>query len=208
MPTVDLSENERLTYRFLAAVDIEGFSRLDVLGQRRAQVALDHVLKAAAARSRLDRERWTLQVSGDGELAVLPPDADGSRLVADYPRALAGELAAVNRARRLSPRLRVRLALHHGTIAPGQFGPVGEAPIVVSRLLDCDVLRQRLVEDRDLDLAVVVSRPLYHDVVRTRLRGLEPRDFSPVGFDAKGMSYVGYLYRGARLSRRRTRLWR
>jgi class 3 adenylate cyclase len=208
MSAVDLSQDERLAYRFLAAVDIEGFSKLDVLGQRRAQAALDQVLKAAASASGLDRRRWAVQVSGDGELAVLPPDTNGLRLVADYPREFARAVVAVNRARRSLPRLRIRLALHHGTIAPGQFGPVGQAPIVISRLLDSDALRRRLADNRDLDLAVVVSASLYHDVIQTRFRGLDPRDFAPVDFDAKGTSYVGYIYKGSWPARRRVRLRR
>lgn len=208
MSAVELSQDERLTYRFLAAVDIEGFSRLSVREQRRAQIDLGRVLEAAAAGSGLDRKRWTVQVSGDGELAVLPPDTNGLCLVADYPREFARAVVAVNRARRSLPRLRIRLALHHGTIAPGRFGPVGQAPIVISRLLDSDALRRRLADRQDLDLAVVVSASLYHDVIQTRFRGLEPHDFAFVDFDAKGTSYVGYIYQGSWSARRRVRLRR
>lgn len=203
MFALETSRDERLTYHFLAAVDIEGFSRLDVSDQRRAQAALGHALDVAAVKAGLDRSGWAVQVSGDGELAVLPSDTNGLKLVADYPREFARAVVEVNRARRLHRRLRVRLALHHGPIAPGQFGPVGQAPIVIARLLDSDALRRRLADDHDVDVAIVVSASLYRDVIQTRFRGLDPQDFTLVDFDAKGTNYVGYIYQGPWTGRRR-----
>lgn len=54
----------------------------------------------------------------------------------------------------------------------------------------------------------MVSAPLYHDVIQTRFRGLDPRDFVPVDFDAKGTSYVGYIYQGSWPALRRVRFRR
>jgi hypothetical protein len=82
----------RLAYHYLAAVDVEGFSALNALEQMETQVDLGWVLDFAADRANLCRAGWQRQVRGDGELAVLPPDTDGPRLIADYPRELAGAL--------------------------------------------------------------------------------------------------------------------
>ncbi|MBT2206916.1 MULTISPECIES: hypothetical protein [Actinomadura] len=192
----------RLGYHFLAAVDIEGFSRLHTLEQVRTQRALSVALDAAAHAAGLDRHRWTIQVTGDGELAVLPPGIDGPRLVADYPHELADALAAVNRTRHpasppSAPRLRVRLALHHGPVADGHLGPAGSGPIVISRLLDLDPLRAELSRQEDEDLALIVSPALYDDVVRSRFRGLDPEGFYPVEQMVKGVRHLGYI-RGGR----------
>ncbi|WP_067450536.1 hypothetical protein [Actinomadura macra] len=196
-------EEGRLGYHFLAAVDIEGFSRLDTLEQVTTQRELSAALKAAATATGFDRARWTIQVTGDGELAVLPPGIDGPRLVADYPRELALALDAANLARyrpasRLpsAPRLRVRLALHHGPVADGHLGPAGSAPIVVSRLLDLDALRAELRRQADENLALIVSPALYDDVIKSRFRGLDPDGFFPVEQTVKGVRHVGYI-RGA-----------
>ena len=43
----------------------------------------------AAASAGLDRRFWYRQPRGDGELAVLPADANGVSLVAEYPRSFA-----------------------------------------------------------------------------------------------------------------------
>ena len=184
----------RLSYAFLAAVDIEGFSRLDALEQVTIQDHLRGVLETAAFRAGLDRTLWDIQVNGDGELAVLPSDIDGARLVADYPRELEAALTELNVARDRGPRLRIRAALHHGTVAMGKLGAVGKAPIVVSRLLDSDRLRQEL-RHRRTDLVLVVSDALFTDVIESRFRGLDPDEFSRIEEYAKGQSYIGYIHR-------------
>lgn len=73
------------TFRFLAAIDIVKFSQRSAAEQARAQDNLEHVVSEAAASAGLDRSRWYRQAGGDGELVILPADADGLSLVADYP---------------------------------------------------------------------------------------------------------------------------
>ena len=124
-----------LAFRFLVAIDIESFSQRSAAEQARIQDDLERAMSEAAASVGLDRKTWYRQPRGDGELAVLPADANGLSLVADYPRSLASVLAEINRSADSDSRLRVRMAIHHGTVYPGKFGPVGKGPITVSRLL-------------------------------------------------------------------------
>jgi class 3 adenylate cyclase len=183
-----------LAFRFLAAIDIEDFTRLPAAEQARAHDDLEDAISKAAASAALGRETWYRQGRGDGELAVLPADADGLSVVADYPRQLASELAEINRSPDRGPRLRVRMALHHGTVYPGRFGPVGKGPIAVSRLVDAMVLRQMLRQRTDLDLALIVSDAVYNEVVQSRFHELDPKMFRRTSFRIKGKRYVGYLY--------------
>jgi hypothetical protein len=183
-----------LAFRFLVAVDIEGFSQRPAAGQARVQDDLEHAMAAAAASTGLDRGRWYRQPRGDGELDVLPEDADGLSLVARYPRELAAMVAAVNRARTSGPRLRVRMAIHHGAVAPGRFGPVGAAPVAISRLLDARTMRQQLRQRSDVDVALIVSAYVYDEVIQSRLGDLNPEAFRRTTIKAKGIGYVGYLY--------------
>jgi class 3 adenylate cyclase len=83
-------------------------------------------MKHAAAGAGLDLKRWYRQPRGDGELAVLPDGSDGLSLVADYPRELASAVAEVNRSGEGGPRLRARMAIHHGAVTAGPFGPIGQ----------------------------------------------------------------------------------
>ena len=186
----------QLGYRLILAVDVEGYSTRSARDQLQAQRDLVDVLDAAAAGSGLDRRRWHRQVTGDGELAVLPGHADVARAVGLFPGWLRGMLTDLNAACRPGPRLRVRLALHHGTLIAGPFGPAGDAPIVASRLLDARPLRQFLARHPGDDLALAVSGSLFRDVVRTGFCRLDPAAFDPMRITAKGITYHGYLHHG------------
>jgi hypothetical protein len=182
-----------LALRFLVAVDVEGFSQRSAAEQARAQDDLESAMTNAAANAGLDRARWYRQPRGDGEIAVLPQGVNGLSLAAEYPRKLASRVADVNLAN-VGPRLRVRLAIHHGAVAPGRLGPVGTALIAISRLVDADVVRQQLRQRRNIDIALIVSATVYDEVIQSRLHDLDPEAFRRVIIRAKGISYVGYLY--------------
>lgn len=87
------------------------------------------------------------------------------------------------------------MAIHHGAVSPGRFGPVGPAPILITRLLDANVVRRQLRSQPGRDLALVVSAAVYDEVIRTRFHGLRPEAFGRVVVQAKRLAYVGYLYR-------------
>lgn len=185
----------QLSYRLLLAVDIQGYSRRDtreqLLAQRQLSDALDHAARGVG----LDRAAWDKQVGGDGELATLPEGVDPAPVAGDFVILLDEALREVNQdAGRF--RLRVRLALHHGTLTAGPFGPAGDAPIVVQRLLDAAPLRRLLSGDAGRDLAYVVSDSLFDDVVRTGFCALSPRDFQAVKVVAKGTTFRGHIHTG------------
>jgi hypothetical protein len=189
--------NVRLMYRLLLAVDVEKYSARDAREQLRAQTDLHAALRLAAQNTGLDQSQWYEQVSGDGELVVLPEDVDVSVVVGDFTSQLEQILAEFNHHARPGKRLRLRVAIHHGTLTPGPFGPAGDAPIVVSRLLDARPLRRLLADQEDRDLALIVSQTLYQDVVRTGFCSLDPDEFHPVRVNSKGVQYHGFVRRGA-----------
>jgi hypothetical protein len=175
-----------LVYRLVVAVDIESYSKLNTLGQYEVQADLGDLLEKAATRAELDRETWDREIRGDGELSVLPADTDVAWVVArltwEPERALSERRA--HRARR--PPLRLRVAMHYGTLTQGRFGPVGQAPIVVSRLLDARIARRALAESTERDLVLIVSANLYHDVVETGFYGLDATGSARSGSPSKG----------------------
>jgi hypothetical protein len=182
-----------LDFRFLVGVDIVGFSQRHAAGQAKAQDDLDSAMTQAAEGAGLNRGRWYSQPRGDGDLAVLPLGINALSLLADYPRKLASAIADANLTNAES-RLRVRLAIHHGIVVPGRFGPVGTALVTISRLLDAEAARQHLRRRSDLDVALIVSVTIYDEIVRSRLRDLNPEDFRRITTKAKGVSYIGYIY--------------
>jgi class 3 adenylate cyclase len=186
---------ERLVYRLILAIDVERYSRLDAQRQLKTQTDLRGVLDECAVRMGLDLDRWHRQVNGDGELAVLPEDIHISKFVGIFAREFERALAALND-RRPGRRLRVRLAMHHGTMIYGPLGPAGDAPVVVCRLLDSTPFREFLNLQRHRDLALIVSDSLYRDVVCTGFCPLNRMDFEEISVVIKGVGYRGHIYRG------------
>jgi class 3 adenylate cyclase len=189
--------DEKIIYRPVLAIDVEHYSRRDDREQMRIQQALQRVLDEAAKTAHIKRDDWYRQPNGDGELAVLPEGVDLPALVGDFTRALAGALARVNREGPGGQRLRLRVAIHHGTVAMGQLGTVGAAPIEVSRLLDSQELRQFLAMRDDATVALVVSDAVYRDVVESGFCALNPTAFRPIRTKIKGAVHRGHIHADA-----------
>src|SRR4051794_1006988 len=71
-----LHANGSLVYRLILAIDVERYSRLDAQLQLDTQTKLRGVLDACVIGMGLDPDDWHRQVSGDGELMVLPADTN------------------------------------------------------------------------------------------------------------------------------------
>src|SRR4051794_20731189 len=90
------SGSNRLIYRLVLAVDVEKYSTRDARGQLQAQTELQRIISAAAKSVGLDQREWYEQVSGDGELVVLPEDVDVPVVVGDFTSSLETILGDVN----------------------------------------------------------------------------------------------------------------
>ena len=197
MSTETLSlPNGELIYGLVVTLDIEAFSKLGFLEQSAAQGLLEKTLTEAATAAGLSRADWYRQLRGDGELAVLPPAVDVASVVADFTDHLVIALREVRSDPLAHPKLRIRVAMHHGTMTAGLFGPVGATPIIACRLLDARVTKAALTTDPTCDLVLVISPQLYDDVVVTRFRGLDPGRFRPIREVIKGRTYTGHLCLG------------
>lgn len=196
-PPAESGSAARLLFRFLLAIDIQGYSARPPRLQLQAQQVLQESIEAAAAAAGLDRGLWLQQVSGDGELAVLPGDADIVTVIGVFAPALERALAEANRRASRHPRVRVRLSFHHGALImgwPASLGPAGDAPVVVSRLVDARPLRRHLDCRPERNVALIVSDQVFREVVCSGFCALSPRHFQPTRTTVKGMVYTGYIY--------------
>ncbi len=189
--------HRELLHRLVVAVDIENYSALDTLDQALAQSRLSEILDQAAHRAGLDRDSWYRQLRGDGELAVLPADTDAAWVVAEFTEHLAEALAEHRRVNPDEPAVRLRVAMHHGTLTEGHFGLAGDAPVVTCRLLDARVVKRALAQETSSSLVLVISERLFDDVVASRFHGLVPGRFRSTRVSAKGRVYPGYLCAGS-----------
>lgn len=71
------------------------------------------------------------------------------------------------------------------------------APITVSRLVNAQVLRQELSQQKDADRVLIVSATVYDEVVRSRFGELDPDMFCHTNIRARGARLIGYVYQGS-----------
>lgn len=128
-------------------------------------------------------------------MAVLPAATDAAWVVAQFTHHLDRALQRHSHSGD-EPRLRLRLAMHHGPQTAGQFGPVGTALIVTCRLLDAKPTKKALADDPSSHLVLVISQQLYEDVVASGFHGLAAERFRPMRATVNGVVYSGYLCLG------------
>lgn len=181
------------TDRFLClSTDAQGYSRRNDLGQSQLQADLVRLLDMAATAAGLRRAGWHRQASGDGELAMLPPDEPEAAVLDGFVRALAMLLFGNNQDRRPDDRLRLRLAVDHGPVDPAANGYAGHTIVAVSRLVNAQASRVALTASH-ADLAVVVSDRVYTDLVLGGRTAVTPPEFRRISVRDKEFAEHAWL---------------
>ena len=152
--------------RLLVSVDMERYSRQDNELQFRSQQIFQQAMADAVLDLGLDRTGWMTQHGGDGELAVLPPGTPEPKVVGELVFAVDKRLAAANLDRADGARVRLRMAMHEGLVhLDGAAGFPGAAVVTVSRLVDAPPVKAALRAYRSANVVLIVSNPIYQDVV-------------------------------------------
>jgi hypothetical protein len=182
--------------RLCLAADIQQFSRFRTPEAMRAQQRFVEVLAEARRYAGIEETEVEPQESGDGQFAVLPHGLDESTVVPRLIEGLRIALAHVNSDLNEHARLRLRVALHRGHIAPGANGWVGESSIAIHRILDSEAVRTALVTNTSADFALIVPEVLYREVVCQRYEQLDPDEFVHVEVKspAKGFTAEAWVY--------------
>ncbi|HET6503221.1 MAG TPA: hypothetical protein VFG87_20935 [Amycolatopsis sp.] len=155
--------------RLCIAADMQRYSRFRTPEAARAQQRFVAVLARARRYAGIGDGGVDLQQSGDGEFAVLPAGVDESVVIPRFVAGLRGALEETNSDLSERARVRIRIALHRGHVAPGPNGWVGAATIAVHRLLDSDAVRTALAGREEADFALIVPDFLYRDVIADHL---------------------------------------
>jgi hypothetical protein len=149
------------------------------------QAGLKTVLKEAASAAKLDRNRWSLQGAGDGELAILPLDEPEPLVVDAYARQLDLRLATYNAAVAAERRIRLRMAVHFGAAMQAENGFAGQGVVAVSRLVDSQPVRDALRAAPDATLVLALTRQVFDDVVRQGHVSFAEAEFTQVRVQVK-----------------------
>ena len=166
--------------RLCLAVDIESYSTRSIPEQIDLQTRLLWTMSQACRVAGVKSARCDRQDSGDGQILILPPSIDESKVL---PGLVIGLLTAVRRANEslgCGGRLRLRISLGQGAIQVGATGFASRAVITVARLLDSAELRAALAAVPAADAAVVVTSDLYQDMFSQGYGGLAASEFHEV----------------------------
>jgi len=90
--------------------------------------------------------------------------------------------------------MRMRVAMAHGSVAPGPTGFVGQAPITACRLLDSPQLKRALAARPDVDAAFIVPDELYQDVIKQEFPDLSADGFARTDIRVKEYAGVAWMY--------------
>jgi hypothetical protein len=154
-------------HQTIVCVDVERFGASDRKDFHRLDVraGLYKALRGAVARSRVSWDDCEDEDRGDGVLMIAAPHVPTSRLVVRFPRALAEELEAHNRAADPESAFRLRVAVHAGEVLRDEKGVVGEAVNFTFRLLDADAARAAL-RGSPGNLVLITSNRVFEEIVR------------------------------------------
>ena len=167
--------------RLLMSVDMQQYSQRDNIAQYRAQQVFREAITQATAAAGLDRSAWHVQQGGDSELAILPPDTSEPVVLDMFAVHLNRMLRQANRGLLPETKVRLRMAVHEGLVhLGGANGYPGDAVNFVCRLRDASILKRALAAFPDACLAVIVSDPIYRDVVAQQYEGIRSDRFRKV----------------------------
>jgi hypothetical protein len=178
-----------LTPRLGFVVDIVGFGRRDAERQEDLQHRLDALVGGLVADLGLDRADTEREVAGDSAVVFLPVGMASSYVL---PRLVAGAAERLHRDnRRYRDRMRLRMAVGSGLLGNGPLGFTGQLVVDLHRLVDSDLLRDRIDTHEDADLALLITHTLHDEVVRPGY--LTGDDLTPVEIVAKEFAATAWL---------------
>ena len=118
------------------------------------------------------------------ELAILPVDTPEPTVVGALASCLDRILRQENRHLLPQAKVRLRMAVHEGLVhLDSANGYAGDAVNTVCRLRDAGCLKQALAVFQDAALALIVSEPIYREVVARRYDGIRDNRFRRIFID-------------------------
>ncbi|MFD7124442.1 MULTISPECIES: hypothetical protein [Streptomyces] len=182
-------------YRALFAVDIVGSSgRGDVALEQIRQV-LSAALHASFTRSGVDWDACLRHDLGDGMRVVAPAGTPETSLIHPLVHELTARLRAHNLLAGTPTRIRLRMALHAGSVQVGRGGTVSGRPLeVLARLLDAEPVRAALAQAPEATTALLVSEHFHETAVCEGRPGIEPAAFRRVDVREKEFAGSAWLH--------------
>ncbi|MFI5958419.1 CATRA conflict system CASPASE/TPR repeat-associated protein [Cryptosporangium sp. NPDC051539] len=186
--------SDQVEQRLGFGIDVVGYSTRSTPQQVEVQHRIATLVEQVVTDIGVPVAATDRQDAGDGMMVVLPA---GIEVPTALPRLLLGwraRLAADNDAH--DDRLRMRLAVSMGGFSKAAIGYAGGTIIEIGRLLDSNELRNALKADPGLELAALLSDPLYQQVVGEGFDGVGPEEFESCEVENKQYRRAAWLWRG------------
>jgi hypothetical protein len=173
--------------RGIVAIDADRFGSRPPPARQDLQGLVDEALH----QSRVDRTAAVVIDRGEGVLIVLPPGAVPT-VAGDFLRALTTGVGVWNRTHDQDLRIRLRVALHAGGVAPDTDESFDEAVDEAARLADAPPLRDTLSTAAGDALALMVSDRVFREAGPPG----DPSSFVPMMLDMQGRRVRTWLQVG------------
>lgn len=199
MPTIDPENYAFVGDEFVPVmgigIDTVGYGVKPVGAQHDVQIRLPALVRTILEDIGLQFDDLPYEMSGDGMTVFLPPAVDPTRALPGLLSAADTRLAADND--RYRDRIRVRMSVGFGLIRRGPNGIVGGLMIDLSRLVECQPIREAVRDHPESDLVALVSCGLHDMMARSGCLPVGIR-LSPVNvimtakkYDASAWLWIG-----------------
>ncbi|RPK93311.1 MULTISPECIES: hypothetical protein [Streptomyces] len=186
---------EAREYRALFAVDIAGSSGRGDVALDQIRQTLSTALCASFTRSGVDWEACLRHDLGDGMRVVAPAGTPETSLIHPLVHELTEHLRAHNLLAGAPTQIRLRMALHAGSVQVDRDGTVTGRPLeVLARLLDAEPVRAALAEAQEATTALLVSEHFHETAVCEGRPGIDPASFRQVGVREKEFTGSAWLH--------------
>lgn len=181
-------------YRPMLAVDIERSAGRGDVALLQGRTVLADAVRSAVEESGIEWSQCNWASHGDSMQVVAPAETDKAALIYPLLHNLSTRLRLHNRTAGPAGTVRVRAAVHAGTVHVDEGEVVGGSLERLARLLDAPPLKAALADaPPPVALAVLVSEHVYDDAVRHGHRGIDPATFRRIEFTVKETSGTGWL---------------
>src|SRR6266542_621482 len=195
MEGVSVSWLTEPVHRTILALDIEGSTRPDRRDSDRLRMrsALYRLLEQALDRAQIERGDYQCTDQGDGILVLFSPEVPKTRVLPWLILRLAAGLNRYNRTATPRCGLRLRAVVHAGEVTSDAHGHASKDLNLTFRLLDSDLLRGYLA-NASTSLVLLVSDPIYSDIVEQGYREIDATAFEPVRVPVRRTYARGWVY--------------
>lgn len=181
-------------YRPMFAVDIEGSAGRGDTALLHGRTVLADAVRSAVEESGIELSQCSWTTHGDLVRVITPAGTDKALLLYPMLHNLSTRLRVHNRTAGPVGTVRVRAAVHAGTVHVDEGEVVGGALELLTRLLDAPPLKAALAgAPPPVTVAVLVSEHVYDDAVRHGHRGIDPATFGRRRFTVKETTATGWL---------------